>query len=124
MTTSISAFVWLLVMAFALITYVVLDGYDLGIGMLLLTERNAHRRHSMMEIVSATLDGNEIWLAMVGVGIFAGFPSLYATLLPALYLPVILMLFSLGFVVSPSKCRENTTGTNQFGVRSFSSDRS
>jgi len=97
MTTSISAFVWLLVMAFALVTYVVLDGYDLGIGMLLLTERNSHRRHSMMNIVESALDGNEIWLVMVGTGIFAGFPSLYATLLPALYLPVILMLFSLGF---------------------------
>jgi cytochrome d ubiquinol oxidase subunit II len=97
MTTSISAFVWLLVMAFALGTYIVLDGSDLGIGMLLMTERDQHRRRAMMEIVASALDGNEIWLVMVGTGVFAAFPTVYSTLLSALYLPLILMLFALGF---------------------------
>jgi cytochrome d ubiquinol oxidase subunit II len=84
-------------MVFALSMYVVLDGYDLGIGMLLFTERDPHLRHTRMEIVASALDGNEIWLVMVGVGIYAAFPSVYSTLLPAVYLPLVLMLFSLGF---------------------------
>src|SRR5579883_607186 len=96
-TPSIGSFLWLLIVLFSLLMYIILDGYDLGIGMLLLTERDDARRKEMMEIVATAWDGNESWLILVGVGLFGGFPLAYGILLPALYVPFILMLFALMF---------------------------
>jgi cytochrome bd ubiquinol oxidase subunit II len=97
MGVSVSVILWLLIMLFSLAVYTMLDGYDLGIGMLLLTERDHHRRHTMMEIVATALDGNEIWLVMVGTGFFAAFPHAYSTFASGLYIPIIIMIISLGF---------------------------
>lgn len=94
---SIRPFLWLMVLLFSLILYVVLDGYDLGVGVLLLFERDDTRRKNMMEIIATAWDGNESWLIIVGIGLFAGFPLAYSTLLPALYVPFILMLLALIF---------------------------
>ncbi len=94
---SIGAFLWLLVILFSLMLYVVLDGYDLGVGVLLLFERDDTRSKAMMELIATSWDGNESWLVLVGMGLFAGFPLAYSTLLPALYVPVILMLLALIF---------------------------
>jgi len=85
------------VLLFSLILYVVLDGYDLGVGVLLLFERDDMRRKNMIEIIATAWDGNESWLIIVGIGLFAGFPLAYSTLLPALYVPFILMLLGLIF---------------------------
>jgi cytochrome d ubiquinol oxidase subunit II len=86
---------WLAMTVFALLMYVCLDGFDLGIGMLLLVQpRNAHRKE-MVEVVATAWDGNESWLVLVGVALFGGFPLAYSTLLPALYIPIVLMLFAL-----------------------------
>src|SRR5437588_3937089 len=94
---SIRPFLWLMVLLFSLILYVVLDGYDLGVGVLLLFERDDMRRKNMIEIIATAWDGNESWLIIVGIGLFAGFPLAYSTLLPALYVPFILMLLGLIF---------------------------
>jgi cytochrome d ubiquinol oxidase subunit II len=83
--------------AFALTLYVILDGFDLGVGILLLFQpANASRDH-MVDSIAPTWDGNETWIIMAGVTLLAAFPIAYSILLPAFYLPVILMLLALGF---------------------------
>lgn len=93
----IGAFLWLLVVLFSLMLYVVLDGYDLGVGVLLLFAHGDQHRKEMIELIATSWDGNESWLVLVGMGLFAGFPAAYSTLLPALYAPIILMLLALIF---------------------------
>ena len=82
--------------AFALVAYVVLDGFDLGVGVLLLFQPVKASRDHMIDSITPTWDGNETWLIMAGVTLLAGFPLAYGILLPALYLPAITMLLSLG----------------------------
>ena len=82
--------------AFSLVLYVVLDGFDLGVGTLLLFESAKDSRDHMIDAITPTWDGNETWLIMAGVTLLAGFPVAYGILLPALYLPVICMLLALG----------------------------
>src|SRR5246500_5202902 len=83
--------------AFALTLYVILDGFDLGVGILLLFQPAAASRDHMVDSITPTWDGNETWLIMAGVTLLAAFPVAYSVLLPAFYLPIILMLLSLGF---------------------------
>ena len=82
--------------AFALTLYVLLDGFDLGVGILLLFERHEKVRDHMMDSITPTWDGNETWLIMTGVVLLAAFPIAYGILMPALYIPIIVMLLSLG----------------------------
>jgi cytochrome bd ubiquinol oxidase subunit II len=82
--------------AFALTLYVVLDGFDLGVGMLLLFQTNQAERNHMVDSITPTWDGNETWLIMAGVTLLAAFPIAYGILLPALYIPLIAMLLALG----------------------------
>jgi len=81
--------------AFALTLYVLLDGFDLGVGTLLLAQRDARSRDLMVDAIAPTWDGNETWLVMAGIALFAGFPIAYGILLPAVYLPLIVMLLAL-----------------------------
>jgi cytochrome d ubiquinol oxidase subunit II len=90
-------FFWMAVLLLALLTYVILDGYDLGIGTLTLVERDGDTRRDMLEVVGNVWDGNESWLILLAMGLWAGFPDAYATALPGLYLPLSLMLFALIF---------------------------
>jgi cytochrome d ubiquinol oxidase subunit II len=85
-----------LFMLFALTMYVLLDGFDLGVGALLLAQRDEQVRDRMVDAIAPTWDGNETWLIMAGVTLLAGFPVAYGILLPAFYIPVIVMLLSLG----------------------------
>ena len=89
--------IWALIIAFAVFAYVVLDGFDLGIGMLFATTRDKGERDIMMNSVAPVWDGNETWLIMGGGGLFAAFPLAYALILPALYVPLIAMLLALVF---------------------------
>ena len=89
--------VWALLIGFAVAMYVVLDGFDLGIGMLFPFYRKEEERDQIMNSVAPFWDGNETWLVMGGVGLLVAFPKAYAVVLPALYLPVILMLLALIF---------------------------
>ncbi|MGB7205255.1 MAG: cytochrome d ubiquinol oxidase subunit II, partial [Anderseniella sp.] len=90
-------FIWAGIIAFAVLMYVVLDGFDLGVGILFALEPAKHDRDIMMNTVAPVWDGNETWLVMGGGGLFAVFPLAYATVLPALYMPLIIMLLALVF---------------------------
>ena len=84
-------------LAFALTLYLLLDGFDLGVGILLLFQPDPASRDHMVDSITPTWDGNETWIIMAGITLLAAFPIAYSILLPALYLPVILMLLALGF---------------------------
>jgi cytochrome bd ubiquinol oxidase subunit II len=88
-------FIWAAIIAFAVLAYVLLDGFDLGVGILFPTARNTEERDVMMNSVAPVWDGNETWLVMGGGGLLAAFPLAYATVLPALYAPLIAMLLGL-----------------------------
>jgi cytochrome d ubiquinol oxidase subunit II len=89
--------VWGGLIATAIFLYVVLDGFDLGVGILFPFAPSDDCRSSMMNSVAPFWDGNETWLVLGGGGLFALFPLAYAILMPALYMPVILMLLGLIF---------------------------
>src|ERR1700692_1590209 len=82
--------------AFALSLYVLLDGFDLGVGALLLARADERLRDRMFDSIMPTWDGNETWLIMAGVALLAAFPIAYGVPLPAFYLPLIVMLRGLG----------------------------
>jgi len=90
-----SADIWFAVVALGLVLYVTLDGYDLGIGILALTQRDNARRRSLLELVAPVWDGNESWILLIAVGLWGGFPAATGALLPAVYPAVIVMIFSL-----------------------------
>jgi len=87
--------VWAGIIAVAVLLYVLLDGFDLGIGILFPFAGSPAERDVMMESIAPVWDGNETWLVLGGGGLFAAFPFAYAALMPALYLPIILMLLAL-----------------------------
>jgi len=91
------AFFWMLILIFALTAYVVLDGYDLGIGVLTLFQRDGKESRRMLEVVGNVWDGNESWLVLLAMGLWGGMPDAYATALPGLYLPLIVMIVGLIF---------------------------
>ncbi len=88
---------WALLLAFAVYVYVVLDGFDLGIGILYPLYPKKQDRDLLMNTVAPVWDGNETWLVLGGGGLFAAFPLAYAIIMPALYPPVIAMLLGLIF---------------------------
>jgi cytochrome d ubiquinol oxidase subunit II len=88
---------WAAIIALGVLMYVVLDGFDLGIGILFPLFPDEHDRDVMMNTVAPVWDGNETWLVLGGAGLFAAFPMLYSTVLSALYLPLVLMLVCLIF---------------------------
>ena len=90
-------FIWAALIAFAVLAYVVLDGFDLGIGILFPLIDKGRERDIAMNAVAPVWDGNETWLVLGGGGLFAVFPLAYATILPALYAPLIAMLIGLIF---------------------------
>ncbi len=87
--------IWVLIIAFGLAMYVVMDGFDLGIGILFPFVRGPSDRDVMVNTVAPVWDGNETWLVLGGAGLLAAFPLAYSVLLSALYLPIVLMLMGL-----------------------------
>ena len=87
--------VWAAILALAVFLYVLLGGYDLGLGVLFPLAPSHKDRDAMMASVAPFWDGNETWLVLGGGGLLAAFPLAYAVMLPALYLPIILMLIGL-----------------------------
>jgi cytochrome bd ubiquinol oxidase subunit II len=86
---------WTIIIAFGLMMYVVMDGFDLGIGILFPFVQDRSDRDTMVNTVAPVWDGNETWLVLGGAGLFAAFPLAYSVLLSALYLPLVLMLVGL-----------------------------
>lgn len=91
------ATIWAFLIAFGVFMYVVMDGFDLGIGILFKSARDENWRDRMMFSVAPIWDGNETWLVLGGGGLLAVFHIAYAILMPALYVPVIVMLIALIF---------------------------
>jgi len=88
---------WAILLALAVFAYVVLDGFDLGIGMLFALFPGRRDRDVMMNSVAPVWDGNETWLVFGGGGLFAAFPLAYAVIMPAVYIPIIVMILALVF---------------------------
>ena len=97
MEPSVLALFWAAVIAVAIVVYVILDGFDLGVGILFGTTRDKALRNEMMNAISPFWDGNETWLVIIGASLFAAFPVVYTVFLPAFYIPVLLLLFGLIF---------------------------
>ncbi|MFN3662743.1 cytochrome d ubiquinol oxidase subunit II [Yoonia sp.] len=91
------AFIWAGLIAFAVLAYVILDGFDLGVGILFPFMRGEANKDLAMNTVAPVWDGNETWLVLGGGGLLAVFPLAYAVIMPALYVPVIVMLLALVF---------------------------
>ena len=89
--------VWGGIILFAVYAYVVMDGFDLGLGLLFALYPEREDRDVLMNSVAPVWDGNETWLILGGGGLFAAFPLAYAVLMPALYAPIIAMLLGLVF---------------------------
>src|SRR5262245_7184518 len=89
--------IWAAVIGTAVVMYVIMDGFDLGIGILFPSARNESERDQMTRSIAPYWDGNETWLVLGGAGLFVAFPKAYAVIMPALYLPVIVMLIALVF---------------------------
>jgi cytochrome d ubiquinol oxidase subunit II len=87
--------IWAALIGVAVAMYVILDGFDLGVGILFPAFKNDRQRDLMVNTVAPFWDGNETWLVLGGGGLWVAFPRAYAVLMPAMYLPVILMLLAL-----------------------------
>jgi cytochrome d ubiquinol oxidase subunit II len=89
--------IWAAVIGIAVVMYVLLDGFDLGIGILFPFAENESERDQMTRSIAPYWDGNETWLVLGGAGLFVAFPIAYAVIMPAFYVPVIVMLLALVF---------------------------
>ncbi len=89
--------IWAVIILFGIMMYVIMDGFDLGIGILFPFIRSKEDRDIMMNTVAPVWDGNETWLVLGGAGLLAAFPLAYAVILSAFYLPLIFMLLGLIF---------------------------
>ena len=88
---------WTFILALAILFYVLLDGFDLGVGMLYTLAPQPAWRTLIMNSIAPIWDGNETWLVLGGVGLLAAFPLVFAILMPALYFPILLILIGLIF---------------------------
>lgn len=100
--------VWFGILALFLLLYVMLDGFDLGVGILSLTASNEERRSILMTSLSNIWDANETWLVIMGGGLFGAFPLAYGTILTALYIPIWVMIFGLIFRAVAFEFREHS----------------
>jgi cytochrome d ubiquinol oxidase subunit II len=89
--------IWTVVLALGVFMYVLLDGFDLGVGILFPLAPDDQARDLMMASVAPIWDGNETWLVLGGIALFAAFPLAFAIILPALYFPILAMLLGLVF---------------------------
>ncbi len=89
--------IWAVIIIFGIMMYVVMDGFDLGVGILFPFVQDTSDRDVMMNTVAPIWDGNETWLVLGGASLFAAFPLAYSVVLTALYLPLLIMLIALIF---------------------------
>ncbi|MBF2074843.1 MAG: cytochrome d ubiquinol oxidase subunit II [Synechococcales cyanobacterium C42_A2020_086] len=115
--------VWFVILALFLFLYVMLDGFDLGVGILSLTSSNEERRSILMTSLGNVWDANETWLVLMGGALFGAFPLAYGTILNALYIPIFGMIFGLIFRAVAFEFREHSTNkvfwNLAFGAGSF-----
>jgi len=90
-------FIWFSIFLVLICGYAILDGFDLGVGMLHLFSKKDEERRLMLNSIGPVWDGNEVWLVTAGGALFAGFPAVYATVCSAFYVPLMLMLSGIIF---------------------------
>ena len=88
---------WTLILGLAVFFYVLLDGFDLGVGILYNFAPDTAARNLLMNSIAPIWDGNETWLVLGGIGLLAAFPLAFAIILPAVYFPILVMLLALVF---------------------------
>lgn len=111
--------IWAFIIAFAVFAYVVMDGFDLGIGILFPTFNAGNERDRAMNSIAPVWDGNETWLVLGGGGLFAAFPLAYAVVLPATYPLIIAMLLGLVFRGVAFEYRWRDTSHRRFWDAAF-----
>jgi cytochrome d ubiquinol oxidase subunit II len=89
--------IWMLIVGFAVFFYVLLDGFDLGVGILYGFARDTQSRNTIMSSIAPIWDGNETWLVLGGFGLLAAFPVAFAIIIAAVYFPISVMLLALVF---------------------------
>jgi cytochrome d ubiquinol oxidase subunit II len=89
--------IWTLILGIAVFFYVLLDGFDLGVGILFGLAPNTATRNTIMNSIAPIWDGNETWLVLGGLGLLAAFPLAFAIIIPAVYFPILVMLLALVF---------------------------
>jgi len=89
--------IWTLILGLAVFFYVLLDGFDLGVGMLFGFAPDTQSRNTLMKSIAPVWDGNETWLVLGGLGLLAAFPLAFAIIIPAVYFPILVMLLALVF---------------------------
>jgi cytochrome bd-type quinol oxidase subunit 2 len=89
--------IWTLILGFGVFSYVLLDGFDLGVGMLFGLAPDTASRNLIMNAIAPIWDGNETWLVLGGLGLLAAFPLAYSIIIPAVYFPIIIMLLAMVF---------------------------
>src|SRR5271170_7832400 len=94
--TALTVF-WAGVIAASILIYVILDGFDLGIGILFGTTPAEEHRQEMLNTIAPFWDGNQTWLVIIGASLFGAFPVVYAVFLSAFYVPILLLLVGLIF---------------------------
>lgn len=114
---------WFFILGLFLFLYILLDGFDLGIGILSLTSSDERRRNILMTSLGNVWDANETWLVLMGGSLFGAFPLAYATILNALYLPAVIMVVGLILRAVSFEFRENANNKRvwnlAFGIGSF-----
>ena len=107
---------WFVTLGVLLAGYAILDGFDLGVGILHLGARNDTERRMLMNSIGPLWDGNEVWLVTFGGALFAAFPDVYASVFPAFYLAFMLLLFALIFraVSMEFRSKRETAGWRRF----------
>jgi len=108
--------IWYFIIGLILVLYVVLDGFDLGVGVLSLFARDEERRGTMMASLGSVWDANETWLVVLGGALFGAFPLVYAVALHALYIPITLMIFGLIFRGVAFEFHEHARNKTPWGV--------
>jgi len=115
--------VWFAILVLFLLLYVILDGFDLGVGILSLTSSSEERRGILMTSLGNVWDANETWLVLMGGALFGAFPLAYATILQALYIPIFTMVFGFIFRAVAFEFREHSDNkvfwNLAFGAGSF-----
>src|SRR5262249_60853023 len=121
MTSPVLDFVplWTVILGLGVFLYVLLDGFDLGVGILYGFAPDRPSRNLVMNSVAPIWDGNETWLVLGGIGLMAAFPLAFAIILPAVYFPILVMLLSLVFRGGAFEFRCRDPGHQTFWDHAF-----
>src|SRR5215469_12617034 len=111
--------IWTLILGMAVFFYVLLDGFDLGVGMLFGFAPDTASRNTIMNSIAPIWDGNETWLVFGGLGLLAAFPLAFAIIIPATYFPILIMLLALLFRGVAFEFRFKHTLLRRFWDRAF-----